>query len=332
MFYSINAPSVSCETPTRDGVPSWGVPLPLDKYRMALNEQGVTAIPTEGGAIWTRFESAALVRWPIFRTASVSRDEARQVLRQGRAGLASFLLEPDGDEHQANACVYMCRHRSYSVEDLPSEVRRHVRRAHRSLRIGPVDWKTLLDKGLRAYCDTRTRVGLSDGTTAGFRRRFETYSSFPGHYAVGAWRDETLVAYMTLIVIDDWVAIEGSFSITDELDHRPNNGLAHYVLDHFLNKEGMKVVCYGTSSIQEDAHKSGLHAYKTRIGFKAEPVHRAFILHPFLEPLANRIVLWSMKTALRFRPGDRRLLKAIGALNYALTPGQARSLHRGEIA
>jgi hypothetical protein len=127
------------------------------------------------------------------------------------------------------------------------------------------------------------------------------------------------VAFVTLIVVDDWVTMEGSFSVTTALSQRPNNGLTHYVLDHFLVQQHFETVCFGASSIQESAQSSGLHDYKRRIGFEAKPVHREFIIHPVLQPLANRVTLWSMKTALRLKPGNRRLSKAVGVLNCILS-------------
>lgn len=312
------APIILAKTEPRGGTLPWGTPLLITDYGAALKKSGIAVLPGVPGTIWTQYETAAMVRLPDFHTAPVSRHDARQVLRRSHTAVISFIVEPDA-EHRPNAWLYLCRDQSYALNKLANEVKRHVRRAQGALRIGPIDWKTLLENGLMAYSDTRARVGLSDGSITNFRQRFEAFSSVPGHYVAGAWKGESLVAFMTLMVIDDWVAIEGSFSVSAELDQRPNNGLAHYVLDNFLVKQGFKTVCYGSSSIQESSQKSGLHAYKTRIGFEAKPVHRAFIVHPILRPLVNKITLWSLRTALRFNPADRRLLKAIGVVNYILS-------------
>lgn len=327
MVDPIQAPTILAKTGPRGAILPWGTPLLITDYGAALKKGGTGVLRGTPGTIWARYETAAMVRVPIFHTAPVSQLDARQVLRQGRAGVISFLLEPD-EHHPPNAWLYVCRDRSYALDKLASEVRRHVRRAQGSLRIEPIDWTTLLANGLLAYSDTRARVGLSDGSITHFRQRFEAFSSFPGHYVVGAWKGETLAAFVTLIVIDDWVVIEGSFSASAELDQRPNNGLAHYVLDHFLVKQGFETVSFGTNSIQESSQKSGLHSYKIRIGFEAKPVHRALIIHPTLRPLVNRITLWSMKTALRLKPGDRRLLKAIGVINYLLSEQRTAGTHR----
>jgi hypothetical protein len=273
--------------------------------------------------MWARYESVAMVRLPTFEMRPVPADQARAVLREGPAAVLSFLMEPD-EAHPPNGWLYLCRDRAYSLETLKKEARRDARRALRSLRIEPMDWKALLAHGHGAYGDTRTRVGLSDGTAAHFARRFEPYASIPGHYAVGAWKGATLVAFLTLIVVDDWVVIEGCFSRNEDRDLCPNNGLAHVVLEHFLANAGCATVCYGASSIQDTVMK-GYHFYKTRIGFDAVPVHRAFVLHPWLRPFANPATLWSLKAALRWKPSDRHLLKAIGVVTQCLESAGGRA-------
>lgn len=299
-----------------DALP-WGTPVPVQEYGDALKEKGNTTLVNEDGTMWTQYETAALVRVPTFDAAPVSQQEARRLLWKSRAGVLNFTLEPD-ERHPANAWHYVCRDGAYTLDNLAAEVRRHVRRAQGSLRIEPLEWEVLLKHGFRAYSDTRVRLGLSDGSLAMFRQRFSEFSFYPGHYTVGAWRGDTLAAFVTLIVVDDWVVMEGSFSATAELAQRPNNGLAHYVLEHFLVKRNFRTVSFGTSSIQESSRESGLHDYKVRIGFEAKPIHRAFVLHPLLRPLANPVTLWTMKAALRLNPGNRRLLKAIGAVNCLL--------------
>lgn len=292
-------------------------PLSIAEYVTELAKNGTPVMPGTSGAFWVGGEPGALMRIPTFCSASPALGEVRKVLWRGKAAVISFVIDPD-KQNPPNAWLYICRDGSYSLHKLSKEARRDIRRAQRSLRIEPVDWPTLLNQGFLAYSDTRSRAGLSDGTYRHFRGRFERFSNNPGHYVIGAWREDALLAFMTLIVVDDWVAIEGCFSTSAHRDLCPNNGLAHYVLDYFLVQRGFRTVTYGISSIQKDSSESGLHFYKRKVGFEAHPVRRAFMLHPFLRPLANRITLWTMNSALRFRPADRRLLKAVGVLSSLL--------------
>ena len=185
--------------------------LSISEYADWLARSGTSVLPGTGGTYWVGYETGALVRLPTFDLSRPQPGEIQRVLWQGRVGVAAYLLSPD-DQHPANAWLYVCRDRSYSVENLSKPARRDIHRSQRNLRFGLVDWPTLLAKGLEAYADTRRRVGLSDGTRNNFMRRFETFSSNPAHHVFGAWNNDALVAFMTLIIVDSWVAIEGSFS------------------------------------------------------------------------------------------------------------------------
>jgi hypothetical protein len=188
----------------------------------------------------------------------------------------------------------------------------------------PVELPTLLKHGFSAYQETRERVGLSDGTPEQFQKRFASFCKNPAHKVFGAWNGDILVAFVTLIVVADWVELPGSFSTNAHKHLRPNDGLLNYVLDEFLVRRGFRIVSYGLSSVQEDADLDGLHVFKKKVGFQARAVHRAFVLHPLLRPFASRLTLWGTKTALRLFPDGRWLRKASGVLACAIE-NQSRS-------
>jgi hypothetical protein len=273
--------------------------------------------------LWARYDSAAMIRLPMFHFSPVSGREIRQVLWQGPSTLVSYLMAPNED-YPVNAWLYVCRDQSYSLDRLSKEARRDARRAERRLRIEPIEWRTLLDHGLAAYSDTFARTGFVDGTSKQFRQHIQNFSRNPAHYALGAWKDDTLVAFMTLVVVDDWVEIVGSYSRTADRETCPNNGLAHQVLSYFLAERGFRTVSYGINSIEEGSHTTGLHFYKTKVGFEAHPVHRVFFLHPFLRPMANRVTLWAVNMALRLKRGNRRLNKAHAILALCVEKTAAR--------
>ena len=175
--------------------------------------------------------------------------------------------------------------------------------------------------GWPAYRDTRARVGLGDGQQRDFVQRFEQFGRNPAHLLVGAWKGDALAAFMAVAAVDGWVEIQGSFSSNEHLSACPNDGLAHFVLDRFLCRSGFDLVSYGLSSIQVESGRDGLHRYKSKVGFEAIPVHRAFAVHPALKPLANRLSLWGVKRILDRRPAARRVRKAYGVLSEILGAG-----------
>jgi hypothetical protein len=127
---------------------------------------------------------------------------------------------------------------------------------------------------------------------------------------------------MAVIVVDDWVAIEGSFSTDNDRVFCPNDGLAHFLLRHFLAEGRSATVTYGLSSVQECDQCGGLHNYKRKVGFEAQPVHRAFVLHPMIRPFASPWALRSVKAIKEMFPGNR-LVKKVGGVADMLLGNRA---------
>jgi hypothetical protein len=286
--------------------------LSLREYMADLERSGVEVLSGAPGTFWTRHESGAMMRRPTFYVGLPEEKEVQQVLWRGRAGIASYLLEPD-EGHPANAWLYICTDQTYALEKLPSPMRRNVRRGLRELRITPLTADQVLAHGVEAFCETRRRVGLSDGTPEEFRRRYTVEAKLPEIAFIGSWKDDQLAAFLSIVEVDDWVEI-GCFSMDALLQYRPNDTLMYTALSHYLVERKCRLVSYGLSSIQAESNAMGLHRFKTKVGFEARPVHRAFVAHPLLRPLVNRATLWTVNAALRLRPADRRLKKAGGVL------------------
>lgn len=297
-------------TPTDAPAPSIRV------YASARRRAGAFILPGSPGTLWSRYEARTMLRIPTFRTTPPAPDEVRRVLWRGRATAASFTLEPD-ERRPANAWLYICTDRAYAIEKLAHSARKNVRRGLKELTVAPLGKEQLLAHGARAFCDTRRRVGLDDGTPDEFRRRYAGRAAV-GRAYVGAWKGDELAAFLSVTRVDDWAEIDGWCSMDAWLHLRPNDALMYSALAHYLTEEGCGAVSDGLSSVQAATIEAGLHRFKTGIGFEARPVHRAFVLHHLLRPLANRLTLQGLRAALRLRPGDRRLKKAEGLLAYIL--------------
>ena len=284
----------------------------LAEYAVDWAKSGVQVLPGKPGTFWTQYESWAMVRRPTFYMGPPEPHEVRNILWQARAAVASYLLEAD-EAHPANAWLYVCTDQTYTVEKLAPDVRHNVRRGLRELRITPLTAQELLRHGVQAFCDTRCRNGLSDGTPEEFRRRYTAEARIPEIVFFGAWRDDQLAAFLSIIEVDDWADI-GCFSVDALRRYKPNDALVYSAIAYYLLERKFRLVTYGLSSIQEVSNLAGLHRFKTKLGFEAHPVHRVFEPHPLLRPFANRWTLRGVNTLLRFRPKDRVLKKACGAL------------------
>ena len=102
------------------------------------------------------------------------------------------------------------------------------------------------------------------------------------------------------------------------MEHRrlcPNNALSDFLLNYFLIKNNYNNVCYGLSSIQEEAITEGLHNYKVRVGFEAIKVNRMFLIHPYVLPFKELLAL-ILKLSLKVFPKNRQLKKANGIFKF----------------
>jgi hypothetical protein len=257
-------------------------------------------------------------RVPTFVVRTAARSEVDGVLRATGSVVATYLREPD-EEHGPNAWLYVSSDHAYALETLAPAMRRNVRRAMRELAIRPVAAAELLVHGGRAFCDTRRRAGIDDGTPRGFRRYFDFEHGVdrPGWSYLGAWRNGELAAFATVMHVDDWAELS-CFSASSMLRYRPNDALMYVALSTLLAERRCRVVSYGLSSIQAPGNVAGLHRFKLKVGFSASRVHRAFDLHPSLRALATPATLsavrWTVNGVLLARPRSGHLKKLSGML------------------
>lgn len=287
--------------------------LTLEDYATQLKNAGSRIIAGSERTFWLEAERFGLIRMPTFDTSPPQPTELRQAFRLGKAGVVSYLVEPTR-RFPANAFLYLCRDPVYCLEKLPSAFRRNVRRGLDELKIAEVSGEELLEHGLAAYADTRMRIGLSDGTAACFRKRFSARLCCSNHVFLGAWKNGTLVGFLSITRVERWAEIEGCFSMNAHLSARPNDALMYSVLSKYLTTGECDLVSYGLSSVQLSDGEAGLHAFKMKVGFQAKPVRRVFAPHPLLRPFVSRVGLWGVSQCLRMRPGSRQLLKVRGII------------------
>ncbi len=286
------------------------------EYVEGLHRLGVKALLGKGRDVWLVSERVGLERYPVSCVDVPSGREIRDLLWRSRCLLASYVVPAD-EVHPANAMLYLCEDRGYRLERLSSQARRDTRRALCAFRFEFLDPGMLLAHGDRAYCDTRARVGLSDGTVEAFRGYTASLLATPGYKFVGAWTGDQLAAYMWILMIDDWAAI-GGYAANDHLRSCPNEGLINFVLDYCLAQGRCCEVLYGLSSIQEIDRTASLDYFKKKVGFESRPVHRAFAFSPLVRPFINPLIDWAVRTCLKFYPQSRVLRKASGVLASSL--------------
>ncbi len=285
----------------------------LLSYYSETKKNNITCLIGDGEYLWIRHEFGSVIRFPEFNIEKPSRHEIKKVFKNIFCLVISYIVLPE-NENKSNSILYVCRDQEYSIDKLSSSsTRRNIRLAHRKLKYGFAKPEEISAEGFRAYSDTRKKVGLSDYDQESFNKRFSLFAKNSAHKFVAAWYEDKLIAFLSLIIIENYVIIQGTFSTNEHKILKPNNLLVHFVLEHYLTKEKFDTVDYGLSSIQEKTSREGLHNFKVQSGFEPIPVIRVFELNPVLLPLKNfiRIIL---SIILKIAPKNRLLKKASGIL------------------
>jgi hypothetical protein len=301
-------------------------PADVGSVLAAMKRAGTASVVAPDGSAWVCAERGGVSRYPLLPRSAPSEEVCRALFRTSGTWILDY-LEPADEHTPANASLYLFRGPEYSLDALSKNGRRDARKALRELEIGWITHDQLLAHGFEAYADCRTRVGLSDGTLDHFRNRFGALAAIPGHHYLGAWKEDKLAAFMTIHAVEGCASI-AAYAHWQYRGSCPNDGLIHFALHHCVNERGIGLMSYGLSSVQEETKAASLHEFKLKAGFQAEPVHRAFRVHPRAAPIVNRGTLAMLHLGLKLAPKNRVLKKASGVVAQILA---SRSSDEGSI-
>lgn len=303
-------------------------PVSLSEYATIRRQRGQIIVEGSAQTLWRPYGNRTIARFPDLSTQAVAPGEVTRALKAHRAWLATYNRDPDA-AHPANAWLYLCQDHSYCADALGQNAKRNIRRALRDLRIGVPEPSALMEQGFAAFQETRERFGLDDGTPAYFQARIGEFLQNPAHHTVAAWREDRLMAFLTLRFVDDWGEIEGLFTTDEGKEYRASNGVIHHTLETLLARRRITCVSYGLSSLQEGESVESLHQFKLNVGFEALPVHRAFVMRPWLRPAVNPLTLKIVQIAARKNPSNKMLRAAEGLLSTLLPHSQTRIFEEG---
>ena len=136
--------------------------ISLDEYVVNVHKCCELVIPGAPGSFWHGV-GCALMRRPDFCLDPPDPQAIRKVLWRNAPPLASYVCRPGDAPYVQNAWLYLCENQNYCFGDLSSPARRDIRRALRSFRFEFVEPREFLVLGVKAFCDTRKRIGFSDG-------------------------------------------------------------------------------------------------------------------------------------------------------------------------
>lgn len=288
------------------------------------------ALDAAGGQAWIQSPRHVLFRLPVECMDPVTAAAAETLLRQPGIWLVNYLQPAETPE--AATCVdYVCRDAGYHTSRLAASPRRSVRHGLRNLVVRLCTWDEWSGQGFPAFADTERRHGNPEATDRQFQALARRWRGTPFLDVWGAWRGDALVAWMTLLKVDDWALIDLARSRTEALQLNPNNAVLYAATWSMLAQEGRRYVSYGTSSLQVGVNEASLHAFKIGMGYQAIPARRVFRSRAAYRPLLeSRLVARGLRRLSATWPRSSALRKLAGMVQLqaggaAATTGQART-------
>ena len=264
--------------------------------------------------VWLQHEKYSFIKYPVFHFAEPSDAEIKEVFKKSGAKLLSYAVQCS--EKEANAYWYVCR--KISKNELKDTIQRNIKKAEKNLTLKNVSAEELFTEGFQPYSEMRKRAGLDDFSHEHFIQHFKEKNIREHNFTIGAYHEGKLISYISLLVIDNFVEIEGPFTLNDALQYRPNEFLIYTALDYYINQMNIPLVTYGFSSIQEMNKESSLHSFKLKCGFEAIPINRKFRFSTELMLFVNPVSRFVVKYLTKLFPSNRMLRKINGVMQYSI--------------
>jgi hypothetical protein len=257
--------------------------MDIQSYVEYIRLQGDRVIATKT-CFWQQYRPFFYIAIPIFHTHNISEAELRSMrLLRAWAGLMYSC------DHRGNGKTdfWSISDSSYDLTFLSNSCRKQTKQGLQRCKIEELEWDRLDKEGLKINKDALKRQGRKSWNAvltsqSLWHKRMVISQKFSDVQAWGAFVDNQLAAYVITVRLEDDLSFLSAMSLTEYLDHRPNNALVFSVVQEMF-KRGCKRVFYGVRP-QENA----LAHFEEGIGFKILGINHNLVLNPLFTPIVKQ--------------------------------------------
>jgi hypothetical protein len=199
------------------------------------------------------------------RTGRVEAKEVRAAMREAGAWVA---LWNDAWNLAETEWWWVCAtDPDYDIGSLPKKSRQKVRAGLRRCEVRRVEAGWLADHGYETYRSAFSRYGQKASPTsrAAFAQQVKVNAEYHGRETWGTFKNGSLVAFASCILVEDAVSINWLKSDPDSHSSYPNNALIFTLTHHYLAERGFKYVTGGHRAI---SHDTDIGQFLERMGFQ----------------------------------------------------------------
>ncbi len=157
---------------------------------------------------------------------------------------------------------YIIKDTPFDIECLSKNSRKHIKEAFRKVYIKKIDAKSCADDLYECYHSAFMKYKQADNESSSENFKKSCISSSDNgvvYWAGFALDTDKMIGYLTVIPHDSWAEIQTAKFHPDFLNLRVSDALYATVLEHYLNKAGLRYVSSGSRSIN---HVTNTQEYK----------------------------------------------------------------------
>jgi len=248
----------------------------LDFYQ----QHGYHVVKTES-CWWVNYYRQKYVyfAFPAHQQVVPTKAEVNELFNRLPSAIALRFIGPTHGDGKPSF-IWVCR-KPYNLNVIQKKSRNQTRRGLEKCSVRLLTFSQLICIGWEAHSDTLNRHGQK-AQSLGLNDILDDCNAYK---AWGAFIEDSLAAYVVVLLVDDWAHIIINRSTTSSLKHYPNNALVFQVVSELLSQKYINVVSYGWDSLVPN---QGLEKFKLGMGFVKEPVKQRIIIRPKFSLLINK--------------------------------------------
>jgi hypothetical protein len=201
------------------------------------------------------------------KISNVDRKKVREIIKS-KSALVAYWTD-NWDLGETEWWWTSCDDKEYDVENIEDKRgRRDVRKGIRECSVKKMIPEEFVKSTYPVYSNAYNSYkyhNLRNFSADQYREYIFNKSSFNGYELWGAFINERLAAYASVVILDDAVLIESAKSDPELQNHCPNNALFYIITKHYLNERNKKYITNGPRTL---FHPTNINDMLIRMGYR----------------------------------------------------------------
>ncbi len=242
-----------------------------------------------------------------------SEDELRHLLTANRLLAARYSTSLDAPLGALSYHIIFSGS-TFDISSVSSSERGKVRAGLRSCQVKQIPLERYARESWELQADTMSRQGQPNRVTEKvWKIACQSAIGLAGFEAWGAEVDGKLGAAILLCTLGDTAVMIYQQSLRLYFPMKINNALIFEVTKSLASRPGLKKIHNGLHSLDG---APGIDLFKFRMGYRPYKVRQRVVFSPLVFPLASNFTLNVVRALKRSMPGNSKLGKAEGMLNF----------------